>query len=71
MSGPSHVKPTGPAEDVSKTAEEDDGVPASERGKEEQMSFDETQPSAVLGLVGASYLIVLILVLIAAAIYWW
>ncbi|TWU17182.1 hypothetical protein Pla52o_53570 [Novipirellula galeiformis] len=71
MSGLANRPPSVPEDDASDRVDDHEGVPASERGKEERMSFDETQPSAVFGIVGASYLVILFLVLIAAAVYWW
>ena len=47
----------------------DSGVPASERGKEEQMSLDRRQPSSAFAIVAATYFIILILIMLAAAFY--
>lgn len=37
-------------------------VPLSERGKEEELTFDEKVPSAGFALVGMSYLVMLLVV---------
>ncbi|WP_339939846.1 hypothetical protein [Novipirellula rosea] len=52
-----------------KAREDDTGVPPSERGKEEQMSMDRRQPSFAFGIVAATYFIILILFLLAAAVF--
>ena len=44
-------------------------VPPSERGKGESMTFDQKTPGSVFGLVGLSYMIVLVLGLIALALW--
>lgn len=49
--------------------ESDDDVPVSERGKGENMSMDRRWPSAVFGLVGLSYLAVLLIVLVGLALW--
>ena len=43
-------------------------VPLSERGKEEELTFDEKVPSAVFALVGMSYLVVMLLVFAGMAV---
>ena len=51
-----------------KSTEKND-VPASERGKEEELTFDEKEPSAAFALVGMSYMVVMLLV-IAGILLW-
>lgn len=49
----------------------DDNVPPSERGKSESMPLERRWPDAVLGLVGLSYLIVLLIAVIGVALWLW
>ncbi len=49
--------------------ESDENVPLSERGKSENMPMDRRWPGAVFGLVGLSYLLALILVVIGIAVW--
>jgi len=51
------------------TKKSDEDVPLSERGKGENMPMERRWPSAVFGLVGLSYLIVLILLLAVLALW--
>jgi len=55
--------------DENRRDESDESVPPSERGKGESMPMERRTPSAVFGLVGLSYMIVLILALIGIAIW--
>ena len=50
-----------------KSTEQND-VPASERGKEEELTFHEKVPSAGFALVGMSYLVVMLLVFAGIAV---
>lgn len=50
--------------------ESDPGVPVSERGKGENMSLDERSPDAVFGIVGLSYLLVLLVVALGFGLWW-
>ena len=52
------------------SSEDNDGVPVSERGKEEQMPMDRREPSLVFGFVGLSYLLILLLLLVVFAVVW-
>ena len=52
------------------TVSENEDVPISERGKEEQMPMDRREPSLVFGFVGLSYLIILLLLLVVFAVIW-
>jgi hypothetical protein len=46
-------------------------VPESERGKAENMSFYRKSPSAVFALVGLTYWLALIVVLLIISFVWW
>ncbi|WP_442510371.1 hypothetical protein SH528x_001989 [Novipirellula sp. SH528] len=46
-------------------ATEQNDVPVTERGKEENLTFDEKESSAVFVLAGLSYLLVLLIVILA------
>ncbi len=52
-----------------KSDESGSDVPHSERGKGENMHLDEKSPSAVFGIVGLTYLVVLILLLLGVALW--
>jgi len=52
-----------------KPDESDSDVPPSERGKGENMYLDEKSPSAVFGIVGLSYLIILLLLLLGLGLW--
>ena len=63
--------PLKPAQQLAPAAsDDDDDVPASERGKEEQMSMDRREPSLVFGFVGLSYLIILLLLVVVFVVFW-
>ncbi len=47
---------------------EQNDVPVSERGKEEELTFDEKEPSAGFALVGMSYMVVMLLVVAGIAV---
>lgn len=55
---------------VSERDKSDSNVPLSERDKGENMTLDETTPDAVFGIVGLSYLIVLLLVALGFGLWW-
>ncbi len=60
-----------PSQELTQTHREpDDDVPASERGKDEEMSLEERQPSAVFGIVGLSYLVILLVLIVLFVLYW-
>jgi hypothetical protein len=52
-----------------KQDESDSDVPPSERGKGENMHLDERSPSAVFGIVGLTYLVILLLLLFGFALW--
>ncbi|QDV85850.1 hypothetical protein [Planctomycetes bacterium TBK1r] len=49
--------------------ESDSDVPLSERGKGESMSMEDRTPGFAIGLVGLSYLVVLLLCLAGIAVW--
>ncbi|TWU20605.1 hypothetical protein Pla52o_44830 [Novipirellula galeiformis] len=49
--------------------ESDSDVPPSERGKGENMPLDERSPDSVFGIVGLTYLLVLLLVVLGLALW--
>ncbi len=57
--------------DAKKRDESDDDVPLSERGKGENMSLDERSPDSVIGIVGLSYLVVLLIVAIGFSLWFY
>ncbi|TWU09840.1 hypothetical protein [Allorhodopirellula heiligendammensis] len=56
---------------VSRRDESDADVPLSERGKGENMTLDERSPASVFGLVGLSYLVVLLVVALAFGVWFY
>lgn len=62
------LKPSQPL--ASEVTDDDDDVPVSERGKEEEMTMDRREPSLVFGFVGLSYLLILLMLVVVFAVFW-
>lgn len=58
-------------EPATRRDESDSDVPPSERGKGENMTLDERSPDSVFGIVGLSYLLVLLLVAIGFGLWFY
>lgn len=54
-------------ETTERNVDSDENVPPSERGKSEDMPMEQRTPSAVFGLVGLSYLVVLSVIVLGLA----
>ncbi|TWT74065.1 hypothetical protein [Allorhodopirellula solitaria] len=65
------VETTKQGEEDPQQRDEDPNIPTSERGKGETMPFEERTPGGVFGIVGLSYLVVLLLVAIGIGLWYY
>ncbi len=57
--------------EAKKRDESDESVPLSERGKGENMPMDERSPGSAFGVVGLSYLVILLLVALGFGLWFY